>query len=345
MDAVGRVGDFPPKRSFLRLPVSIDPVALLADYQAIPRDAWASTHWDIHCSSNMVLLRGGTAGTPDDFTTDATADHEVLRDLPCLSALIGDGSPFGSVRYAFILRMKPLGVSRPHVDSDPAWFSPFRIHVPITTNDGAFLLSEGRGKHLRVGEVWTFDNQSTHAVVNGDAVRAHLVLDAERTPALRRLLEGAELDPGSEEPVRWRTAGLPDAQATQPYASSVPLSPGEKEALGLSADAFASRVVRVHPLARVLRADLRVGDVLVAVNGVDECAVARTTTDYIQVRHRPGEVIQVDLRRDGRARTCRLRLLDERPFREASELSQRVRRQARALRHATRGRTPRLPAS
>ena len=59
---------------------------------------------------------------------------------------------------------------------------PFRIHIPIVTNDGAYLLSEGRAKHLAAGEVWTFDNQSMHAVTNGDAVRAHLIFDVPRRP-------------------------------------------------------------------------------------------------------------------------------------------------------------------
>lgn len=332
MDPVAGVGEFPAKRSFLRLPVPIDVERLLEEYRAIPRETWTSTHWDVHGSSNMVLLRGGTKGTPDDFTAEESADHEVLGRLPYLSALLGDESPFGRVRYAFILQMKPLGVARPHEDSDPAWFEPFRIHVPITTNDGAFLLSEGRGKHLCVGETWTFDNQATHAVVNGDSVRAHLVFDADRTPSLRRLLDAAEVDPGTMEPDRWRAASLPDARPTQPYATSEPLSLAEKDDLGLSPDAFASRVVRVHPLARALRTDLRVGDILVAVNGVEACAVARTATDYIQVRHRAGEVIRVELRRGGAAHTCRLRLFGERPFREATELANRVRRQTRALR-------------
>lgn len=336
MSPSGQLDGFPPKRSFLRLPVPIDVERLLLDYHTIPRQAWSSTHWDTHCSSNMVLLRGGTEGTQDDFTSASTEEHEVLRGLPYLGELLGHEGPFGEVKYAFILRMKPLGVARPHVDSNPAWFDPFRVHVPITTNDGAFLLSEGRAKHLCVGEVWTFDNQSTHAVVNGDAVRAHLIFDVTPGPVLRSLLAGAEHDPGEEDRERWRSAGLPDTQPTQPYASSEPLSLHEKEALGIPADSFASRVVKVHVLARALHADLRVGDVICSVNGVEECVVARTATDYIQVRHRPGETIVLQLVRAGRPVSVRLRLLDVRPFARAAGVHRSVRQGTRKLVHGSR---------
>jgi len=296
------------KRSFLRLPIDIDVDRLLADYKSIPAEAWASTHWDVHCSSNMILLRGGNQGTEEDFYSTESVDHEVLKWLPYMSWLIGESGPFGGSDYAFILRMKPLGVSRPHIDSNPAWFEPFRVHVPLTTNDGAFLLSEGRSKHLNVGEVWTFDNQAEHAVTNGDAVRAHLIFDVPPRDKLRNLIERAEFDPGEEDPVNWRAAGLPDKIPTLAYATSEPLSQDEKKHLGLTADSFASRVVALRPVGRLTLTDIQVGDVISRVNGVSECAVARTATDYIQVRHRPKEVLKLEVIRGTQTRTVRVRL-------------------------------------
>jgi Aspartyl/Asparaginyl beta-hydroxylase len=300
------------KRSFLQLPVEIDVERLLEDYKSIPAESWASTHWDVHCSSNMILLRGGNQGTEEDFYSTDSIDHEVLKQLPYIGWLIGETGPFGGSDYAFILRMKPLGVSRPHIDSNPAWFEPFRVHVPITTNDGAFLLSEGRSKHLAVGEVWTFDNQAEHAVTNGDAVRAHLIFDVPPRPKLRELIEHAEFDAGDEDPANWRAAGLPDKIPTLAYALSEPLSLAEKADLGLAADSFASRVVALRPVARLTRADLQVGDIISRVNGVSECAVARTATDYIQVRHRPKEMLDLELIRGAQERNVRVRLFGTR---------------------------------
>lgn len=300
------------KRSFLRLPVDIDVGRLIKDYQSIPPDAWASTHWDTHCSSNMVLLRGGNQGTEEDFYGTDQIDHAVLSYLPYISWLIGKFGPFGGADYAFILRMKPLGVSRPHTDDEKAWFGPFRVHIPIITNDKAYLLSEGRAKHLAVGETWTFDNQAQHAVTNGDAVRTHLIFDVPRGPKLLDLLERAEFDPGQADPSSWRTAGLPDKVPSLHYAISEPLSFAEKEDLNLSPDSFASRIVEIRPIARLTRADLKVGDIVYQVNRVSECAVARTATDYIQVRHRPGEVLKLQIIRGHKRRTSRIHLYGSR---------------------------------
>jgi hypothetical protein len=320
------------KRSFLQLPVTVDVERLMEDYRSIPQEAWASTHWDIHCSSNMVLLRGGSQGTAGDFVGSDNVDHEILDGLPYVRWLIGTSGPFGGTNQAFIFRMKPLGVTRPHIDSDSAWFEPFRIHVPIVTNDGAYLLSEGRSKHLAVGEAWTFDNQAMHAVTNGDAVRAHLIFDVPRSPTVLDLIEQARFDAGSDDPSRWRTAGLPDSVPSITYALSDPISTAEKVSLGLSPDAFASRIGDVRRIARLTGANLRVGDVICAVDGVSECAVARTATDYIQVRHRPGEVIELQILRNGDEVSSRLRLFPRPPdFLGAMKSKDRPRRFFRAF--------------
>lgn len=292
--------------------MDIDVNRLLEDYHSIPPDAWASTHWDTHCSSNMVLLRGGNQGKEEDFSGADRIDHAVLDNLPYISWLLGESGPFGGANYAFIFRMKPLGVARPHMDESPAWFEPFRVHVPIITNDQAYLLSEGRSKHLRVGEAWTFDNQAQHAVTNGDAVRTHLIFDVPRGPKLFDLLARAEFDPGKEDQKSWCIAGLPDKVPSLPYAISEPISFLEKTNLHLDTDSFASRITRILPIARLTRADLKIGDIIYQVDGVSECAVARTATDYIQVRHRPGQVLTLQIIRGQERRTSRIRLMSSR---------------------------------
>jgi hypothetical protein len=210
--------------------------------------------------------------------------------------------------YAFLFRMKPMGVARPHHDDDPAWYDPVRIHVPITTNDGAFLMVEKRIKHLAVGEVWTFDNQSFHAVVNGDSVRAHLIFDVLPNPKVNRLLEQSEWDPGVEDQERWARAFLPDAPPVLSPADAEPLSVADKVRLGLNPDGFAARITRRHAIARLTFTPIRDGDLIVSVNGVEECAVARTAIDYIQVRHKAGEAVTLGVIRNGERRTLKLRL-------------------------------------
>ncbi len=298
------------KRSFLKLPVPVDVSALLSEYRSIPADAWASTHWGAHFSSNMLLLRGGAKGTPEDFTTREVSDQPILSQLPYIRSLIAEDGPFGVVTYAFVFRMRPLGVARPHTDDDPAWKTPFRVHFPITTNDGALLLSEKRAIHFSVGEVWTFDNQAKHAVVNGGEVRTHLIIDVQPNPKLAALLDQSSYDPGFPNEAAWQRASFDNPSKSFSYAHTEPLSASEKRDLGLRPDGFASRVNVRHLFARLARAPIQVGDVIYSVNGVDACEVARTALDYVHLRHRAGETIELGILRDGRRRTETLRLYE-----------------------------------
>jgi hypothetical protein len=259
----------------------------------------------------MLLLRGGVTGTEDDFSSSQSYDHEILTQTPYLSWLVGAAGPFGGATYAFLFRMKPTGVARPHIDEAPAWQEPLRVHVPVTTNDDAFLLCRGRAKHLAVGEAWTFDNQSMHAAVNGAAVRTHLIMDVARNPKMEALLANATWDPGVEDPLRWLSACLPNRPPIVEPASASPLSLAEKAALGLSADGFAARVQAVPAMAPPRNCPLKTGDIVVSVDGVTECPVARTALDYIGLRYAPGETVHVELIRNQLRKVVKLRLIGE----------------------------------
>jgi hypothetical protein len=296
------------KRSFLKLPVSVNVPALLEEYRSVPADAWSSTHWGAHFSSNMLLLRGGKKGTAEDFTTNQVSDHACLQQMPYISSLLAPDGPFGEITYAFIFRMRPMGVARPHTDDDPAWKTPFRVHIPITTNAGSLLLSEKRAIHFDVGEAWTFDNQATHAVVNGDEVRTHLIMDVQPNPRMAVLLDRAEYVPGVVNDEAWQRASLDNPSHSFSYAHAEPLSVVEKKQLGLKPEGFAARVEVRHPFARLMRAPIYVGDIIYSVNGVEVCEVARTALDYIHLRHRAGEAVRLGVMRDGQRMLETIRL-------------------------------------
>ncbi|MEO8179005.1 MAG: aspartyl/asparaginyl beta-hydroxylase domain-containing protein [Deltaproteobacteria bacterium] len=296
------------KRSFLKLPVTVNVPALLEEYRSVPTDAWSSTHWGAHFSSNMLLLRGGQKGTADDFTTAPVSDHACLEQMPYIRSLIEPDGPFGDITYAFIFRMRPLGVARPHTDDDPAWKTPFRVHIPITTNDGALLLSEKRAVHFSVGEAWTFDNQASYAVVNGEEVRTHLIMSVQPNPRMAVLLDRAEYVPGVPNEEAWQRASLDNPSHSFSYAHAEPLSVVEKRQLGLKAEGFASRVEVRHPFARLMRAPIHVGDIIYSVNGVEVCEVARTALDYVHLRHQAGEVVRLGVLRDGQRQIESVRL-------------------------------------
>jgi len=289
------------KRSFLKLPLEIDLPRLLDEYRRIPEEAWGVSHWDVHCSIDVLLLRGGGKGDQTDFTTDSVVDNPILDDFPYISGLIRPDGPLGGAIYAFVFRTKPGGITRIHLDNQKAWYEPFRVHVPIVSNDGAFLLSEGKAQHFGVGEAWTFDNQSLHSVVNGDSTRVHLIMDVLPNPKLVALLQNAEFHPGVDDPERWAVTGGKKERRTHPlvYGNGEPITIREKKEFGLKPGGFATRITELGLKAKLLRLPFRVGDVIVSVDGVEESNLSRTALDHIRLRHQPGETIRVDLLRNG----------------------------------------------
>ncbi|HEV2446011.1 MAG TPA: aspartyl/asparaginyl beta-hydroxylase domain-containing protein, partial [Candidatus Sulfopaludibacter sp.] len=240
--------------------------------------------------------------------------HAILAQLPYLAWLIDRAGPFGGATYAFLFRMKPTGVARPHIDEAPAWREPLRVHVPITTNDEAFLLSQARAKHFAVGEAWTFDNQAIHAAVNGPTVRTHMILDVPRNPTMEALLEAATWDPGVVDVPRWLKASLPNRPPIRQFADAVPLTMVEKQEVGLPMDGFAARIRELFEAGTCLG----VGDIVVSVDGVCECPVARTALDYVSLSCAPGQTIRLELIRGGARLTADLALRGESSAGEAT---------------------------
>lgn len=205
------------KRSFLELDVALDIPAILDEYRAIPQSAWLSSYWGkSHCSVGMFLLRGGTTGTEDDFwTEDEAVDHPHLLAMPVVRQLLN--GPLGKARYAFFFRMRPDGVTLRHRDRAPVWQTMYRIHVPLVTNAGAFLISGTRSLHLDVGSAWTFDNGDEHGVVNGPEERVHLIFDVPFNPTLRTRLDAARFHQGETVPEHLARIEARDVFATTSY--------------------------------------------------------------------------------------------------------------------------------
>lgn len=299
------------KRSFLKLPVNIDVARLLAEFENIPASAWGVSHWDVHCSIDVLLLRGGNKGTAADFLTPDVSNNPVLGQLPYIKSLLAPEGPFGGAVYAFIFRTKPNGMTRVHDDGNEVWRRTVRIHVPIVTNPGAFLIAEGMAKHLDVGEVWTFDNQSQHSVINGDTVRVHMIFDVNPNPALAALMKAATFDTGKHDPERWTiTGGLRQGGRMPPIAFALgdPLLPAEKHEIGLDQDCFATRVTGLSKKGRLLLTPLLRGDIVTTVNGVDRSILSRTALDHIRLKHEPGETVSLGVLRNGVAKTINIRL-------------------------------------
>lgn len=68
----------------------------------------------------------------------------------------------------------------PHVDAQESdWIR--RIHVPLVTNEKAYMIIDGVAEHWRAGQVYFIDTRVEHAIRNdGDTPRIHFMFDVRR---------------------------------------------------------------------------------------------------------------------------------------------------------------------
>ena len=143
--------------------------------------------------------------------------------------------------------------------------------------------------------VWTFgDLQYYYDKVDRRADR--LKLTVERG--------GAPVDLALALPARWWWTDLRFRQSSvdpRLYFEDRPLTPEQKQKLGLKADGFASEVKYVAELAKTLQShDLRVGDIIVAADGVDRDEFANTAELYLKLKITPGGSAVLDVIREGK---------------------------------------------
>jgi serine protease Do len=80
-----------------------------------------------------------------------------------------------------------------------------------------------------------------------------------------------------------------------------PLAADEKQKLGLKPDSFASQVKYVSEMAKIRKTnDLRVGDVIVAVDGVERDEFANTAELYLKLHTKAGDSAKLEIVRDGK---------------------------------------------
>lgn len=186
------------KRSFYQFSAPIDLDTIRQEFHSIAEEAWATSYWgNIHCSIGMLLLRGGVKGTEEDFFCEHVEDTPILQQLPYIKSLLGPDGPFGQASYAFMFKTQPNGLTLKHQDMMDQWRDMFRIHIPIYTNSGAFLVANEMSQHFAEGSAWSFDNHSDHGVVNGPEERVHLIFDIPFNPKMAKQIDNATLHSGS----------------------------------------------------------------------------------------------------------------------------------------------------
>jgi hypothetical protein len=144
--------------------------------------------------------------------------------------------------------------------------------------------------------VWTFgDLQYHYDEVNRNAERIQMTVDRA----------GTLIDLSIALPERWWWTDLTFRQWTiepRVYFDSVSLTDQEKRDQNLvERGGFASKVRRVDMFAEMTKShELRVGDIVFGVDGVQRDEVANTAELFIKLRKSAGETVTLDVIRDGK---------------------------------------------
>jgi hypothetical protein len=146
--------------------------------------------------------------------------------------------------------------------------------------------------------VWTFgDVQYRYDKVDRRATSVRITVDRGGQP----------VELAVDLPARWWWTDLRFRQSSVDPRLDFedrPLSGEEKQKLGLKPEGFASQVKYVAGMAKIRGShDLRVGDVIVAVDGVDHDEFANTAELYLKLHMKAGESAKLEVIRDGQRMT------------------------------------------
>lgn len=133
-----------------------------------------------HPDSETIYLRMTPVHTMDGVFNSLEVKNCHLSSLSEFSDLLNDVQEFvtGRMARAMLVKLKAGGVIHPHIDQGTYADATDRYHLPLVTNELAWLKSGYQKRHLPVGELWWFDKHTTHEGANeGTTDRVHLIVD------------------------------------------------------------------------------------------------------------------------------------------------------------------------
>lgn len=178
-----------------RLPLQVDAARLQAEVEALPAGSWGNTggRVGVHRQAEAIFLRGHAPAEGEK----PIEDREPLAWLPYVRHIVTELIPAPAQR-CLLAKLPPDASVTGHIDRAPYFGKTIRIHVPVVTNDAAWMYSDGLTFRMRAGEVWALNNSAPHAVWNAHASesRTHLICDFLPSAALLELLGRGERELG-----------------------------------------------------------------------------------------------------------------------------------------------------
>lgn len=159
---------------------------------------WQEPYPDYGSQGMKIQTLLNTDGRQDNFVSaDCRAPQAtpLLQSLPRLKNFI-ENLGF-SVMASRLLRLDPGTFLHEHRDFVYLENVPrFRLHVPLITNEQAFIVTPGINVHFRSGYLWKLDpKQTIHSACNfGTQPRIHVMLDCYGNEKLDKLIDNQYLD-------------------------------------------------------------------------------------------------------------------------------------------------------
>lgn len=132
-----------------------------------------------HVDTETIVLRGPDTLT-NIFDNLDCGDFAQIQELPAAVALIRHVAEFLKVREVgrlMIVRLAADGWIRPHVD-EGAYARYFaRFHLVLDSHPGCRFCCGEESAFMGTGELWWFNHQVPHSVLNQGPARTHLIMD------------------------------------------------------------------------------------------------------------------------------------------------------------------------
>jgi hypothetical protein len=160
----------------LRLPLKLDAARLAAEVAALSGGVWGTRggRVGVHTAAEAVMLRGYAPAEGER----PIEDRPLLDALPYARELIE--RVIGSQPQRCLLARLPAGASVAlHIDRAPYFGKTLRIHVPVESNDQAWMVCQDLAYLMKPGEAWALNNVTVHGVWNAHPhlARTHMICD------------------------------------------------------------------------------------------------------------------------------------------------------------------------
>lgn len=132
-----------------------------------------------HVDTETIVLRGPTS--PENLFDNLDCMHyAMIEQLGASAALVRHVIEFLKAREVgriMLVRLKEGGWIRPHVDEGAYARYYARFHLVLDSNPTCRFACGQEKAHMAPGELWWFNHQLTHSVINNGPARTHLIMD------------------------------------------------------------------------------------------------------------------------------------------------------------------------